>query len=176
VLELVVTDYLYRNYPNPEGELTSYRSALVKGEMLGQIAGELNFPEYLMVSRGEEKSGGKTKGYLLANALEAFIGALFLDGGYATAETFIHTVILSKLANIIAQELHLDPKSRLQEYTQEHMGGTPTYDVLEETGPDHAKEFSVQVRVGNKVLGTGTGASKQAGQVAAAAAALQTLL
>ncbi len=176
VLELIVTEHLYRHYPNPEGELTTYRSALVKGETLAQIAVTLDFPNYLMVSKGEEKSGGRTKAYLMANALEAFIGALHLDGGYAIAEQFIHENVLSMLENIIANNLHIDPKSRLQEYTQEHFGITPHYDVLSETGPDHAKEFTVLVRINDRELGRGVGNSKQAGQVAAATSALEELL
>lgn len=176
VLELVVTEYLYRTYPNPEGELTAYRSALVKGETLADIARELKFPEYLMISKGEEKSGGREKGYLLANALEAFIGALHLDGGYEVAERFVQGSVLSRLGHILEHSLHIDPKSRLQEYTQEHMSATPTYTVVEEAGPDHAKEFTVVVSVQGRELGRGVGNSKQAGQVAAAAAALETLL
>ncbi|HSI20102.1 MAG TPA: ribonuclease III [Verrucomicrobiae bacterium] len=175
VLELVVTEHLYKTFPNPEGELTTFRSALVKGETLATIANDLNFSEYLMVSKGEEKSGGKNKAYLLANALEAFIGALHLDGGYEAAEKFIHQCVLNLLENILANKLHIDPKSRLQEYTQEHFGQTPIYDVISETGPDHAKEFSVVVRIGDRELGRGLGASKQAGQVAAAAEALAGL-
>lgn len=176
VLELVVTEHLYRTYPNPEGELTAYRSALVKGETLADIAKELNFPDYLMVSRGEDKSGGRSKAYLMANALEAFIGALHLDGGYPVAEKFVHDFVLSRLSHILENSLHLDPKSRLQELTQEKFGVTPSYVVVDESGPDHEKEFTVEVRIGDRVLGSGIGASKQSGQVAAAAAALTELL
>jgi ribonuclease-3 len=175
VLELVVTEYLYRNFPNPEGELTTYRSALVKGETLAVIATELGFSEYLMLSHGEEKSGGRDKAYLLANALEAFIGALHLDGSYQVAEKFVNGFVLVRLADILEKKLHIDPKSRLQEYTQEHFGQTPAYTIVSEVGPDHAKEFTVAVKIGERELGQGTGNSKQAGQVAAAAAALTEL-
>jgi ribonuclease III len=175
VLELIVTEHLYRNYPNPEGELTTYRSALVKGETLAQVATELEFPNYLMLSFGEAKSGGRTKGYLLANALEAFIGALHLDGGYAVAEQFVHQFVLNRLENILANQLHIDPKSKLQELTQEKMGATPSYDVIAESGPDHAKEFTVVVRVQARELGRGIGSSKQAAQIAAASSALEGL-
>lgn len=175
VLELVVTEYLYRNFPNPEGELTTYRSALVKGETLALIASDLGFSSLLMLSHGEEKSGGRDKAYLLANALEAFIGALHLDGGYTVAERFINGFVLVRLEKILEQKLHIDPKSRLQEYTQEHFGQTPSYEVVSETGPDHAKEFTVVVKIGERELGKGSGNSKQAGQVAAAAAALESL-
>lgn len=172
VLELVVTEHLYRTFNLPEGELTAYRSSLVKGETLATIASELHFSDYLMVSHGEAKSGGRNKAYLLANALEAFIGALYMDSGFEPASKFIHTFVLSKLDAILEQKLHIDPKSRLQEYTQEKMGATPQYEVMSETGPDHAKTFEVQVKVNGKVLGSGLGASKQAAQVAAAADAL----
>jgi ribonuclease-3 len=175
VLELIVTEYLFGNYPNPEGELTAYRSALVKGETLAVVAQELNFSEYLLVSKGEEKSGGRSKGYLLANTFEAMVGALHLDGGYAAAEQFVHKYVLSRLEDILAQNLHLDPKSKLQEFTQENLGGTPSYEVLGEEGPDHEKTFRVAVRVNGRVLGEGTGQSKQAAQVAAAQAALTAL-
>jgi len=176
VLELVVTEHLYLNYPNPEGELTTWRSALVKGETLAQIAIELNFPEYLLLSFGEEKSGGKSKGYILANTFEAFIGALYLDQGYEAASAFIHKSVLSRLENILKNKLFMDPKSKLQEYTQEKFGQTPTYVVQGEEGPDHAKVFTVAVSIGERELARGTGASKQAAQVSAAEKALQTLI
>lgn len=176
VLELVVTEYLYRTYPNPEGELTTWRSALVKGETLADIAKELNFPEYILLSRGEIKSGGKHKNLLLANAFEALIGALYLDKGYEASAEFISRWVLSRLDNILENHLFIDPKSRLQEYTQQHFGHTPGYEVIEESGPDHAKEFTVEVRAGQKVLGRGTGSSKQGAQIAAAETALTQLI
>ncbi len=176
VLELVVTEHLYNNYPNPEGELTTWRSALVKGETLAVIATELNFPEFLLLSYGEEKSGGKTKGYILANTFEAFIGALYLDQGYEAADAFIHTSVLSRLENILANKLFMDPKSKLQEHTQEKFGMTPNYVVQGEDGPDHAKLFTVSVHIGDRELARGTGSSKQAAQVSAAEKALQTLI
>lgn len=173
VLELIVTAYLYRNYPNPEGDLTAWRSSLVKGEMLAKVARHLHFPDHLLLSYGEAKSGGHEKGYLLANAFEAFIGALYLDQGYEVCERFITENLLGLLANIIENKLFIDPKSRLQEYTQQHLGQTPLYELVEATGPDHAKTFTVTVRIGEKILAQGTGASKQAAQVSAAEHALQ---
>lgn len=175
VLELIVTEYLYNTFPNPEGELTSWRSALVKGETLAQVALELNFPEYLMLSYGEAKSGGKNKNFLLANAFEAFIGALYLDKGYEACKDFLSQHIISRLDHILENQLFVDPKSRLQEYTQQHLGHTPTYTVVEEEGPDHAKTFTVEVKVGDRVLGKGTGNSKQGAQVSAAQSALDNL-
>jgi len=175
VLELVVTEYLFRNYPNPEGELTSWRSALVKGETLAQVAIELNFPEYLLLSYGEAKSGGKNKNLLLANAFEAFIGALYIDSDYKTCQTFIEQYVVSRLENILKNFLFVDPKSRLQEYTQQRFGQTPQYRVVGESGPDHAKTFEVEVFVGERSIGKGTGSSKQSAQISAAEAALIAL-
>jgi len=172
VLELVVTDHLYRNYPNPEGELTSWRSSLVKGEMLATIARSLNFQQHLLLSYGEAKSGGQEKGYLLANAFEAFVGALYLDQGYDACEKFIHRYLLNHLPNILEKKLFIDPKSRLQEHTQQHFGQTPSYELIGSEGPDHAKNFTVAVKIGERVLGQGSGNSKQSAQVAAAEQAL----
>lgn len=175
VLELVVTDHLYRNFPNPEGELTALRSSLVKGEMLAKIASSLGFSDLLLLSRGEAKSGGREKGYLLANALEAYIGALYLDLGYEACEQFIAEYVLTYLPEIIENKSFIDPKSRLQEYTQEKFGVTPSYTVVDETGPDHAKTFTVEVSINDRVLATGTGMSKQTAQVQAAEAAITDL-
>lgn len=176
VLELVVTEHLFRQYPNPEGELTSWRSALVKGETLAEVALELRFPEYLLLSHGETKSGGKQKNLLLANAFEAFIGALYLDKGYEVCQQFLDTWVISRLENILKNNLFLDPKSRLQEHTQRHFGITPTYRIVTETGPDHAKIFEAEVLIGDRLLGKGSGNSKQSAQVGAAEAAISSLL
>jgi len=176
VLELVVTDHLYRTYPNPEGELTAWRSSLVKGEMLASIARTLNFPQHLLLSYGEAKSGGQEKGYLLANAFEAFIGGLYLDQGYTACEGFIHRYLLNHLPIIIEKKLFIDPKSNLQEYTQQHFGQTPTYELLGSEGPDHAKTFTVVAKIGERTLGQGSGNSKQSAQVAAAEQSLIGLL
>ena len=175
VLELVVTEFLYLNYPNPEGELTNWRSALVKGETLAEVAIELGFSPHMLLSYGEEKSGGKSKNLILANAFEALLGALYLDSDYQTCQKFVAKTILPRLPNILENRLFIDPKSRLQEYTQEHLGITPTYTVLSEEGPDHAKQFIVAVSIGEKELGRGMGSSKQAAQVVAAQAAIEGL-
>lgn len=175
VLELVVTEHLYRNYKNPEGELTNWRSALVRGVMLAEIASELTMGEYLFLSRGEQKSGGKARQLILANTFEAFIGALYLDKGYEVAAKFIEKHLLTRLPEIIEKKLYLDPKSRLQEFSQEKWGLTPIYKVLAEYGPDHAKSFSVGVYIENRLLGEGSGSSKQNAEQAAASNALGTL-
>lgn len=176
VLELVVTEFLYRNYPNPEGELTNWRSALVKGEMLAKIAGGLGFAEYLLLSFGESRSGGKSKNLLLANAFEALLGAMYLDQGYDTCQKFIHQTVTCHLEEILEQGLFIDPKSRLQEMTQERWGVTPTYVSISEEGPDHAKTFTVAAQIHERILAQGSGTSKQAAQVAAAQESLKVLL
>jgi ribonuclease-3 len=175
VLELVVTEYLYKNYKNPEGELTNWRSALVRGVMLAEIAQELAIGDYLFLSRGEQKSGGKARQLILANTFEAFIGALYLDKGYEAAQKFIHTHLVIRIDDIIANKLYMDPKSRLQELSQEKTGFTPSYKVVSESGPDHAKNFTVGVSIDGKMAGEGSGSSKQNAEQAAASNALENL-
>ncbi len=175
VLELVVTEYLYQHYKNNEGELTNWRSALVRGQHLAERAEELHFGDYLYLSRGEAKSGGKAKQLILANTFEAMIGAIYLDQGYGVAQQFIERYILVHLTQILAEGAHVDPKSRLQELTQDKIGVTPTYQVLSEEGPDHNKTFTVAVYLSENKLALGTGSSKQAGQIKAAENALVEL-
>lgn len=173
VLELVVTEYLYKNYPNPEGELTNWRSALVKGETLAELANGLGFGDFLLLSKGEAKSGGKSKNYILANTFEALIGALYLDQGYLVCQQFVATHVLVLLEKILKEHLFIDPKSRLQEITQEKFSQTPIYRILGEEGPDHEKQYLVGVFLAEQELARGTGPSKQAGQIAAARKALE---
>lgn len=135
VLELVVTEYLYLNFPNPEGDLTNWRSALVKGKNLAHIAKRLELGQYLYLSKGEEKSGGRDKDYLMANTLEALIGAIFLDKDYEIARQFILKNIMTDLQQIIEEELHIDPKSKLQELIQERFTVTPEYKLVKADGP-----------------------------------------
>ena len=176
VLELIVTDYLYRTYPDsPEGELTTWRSALVKGEHLAELANQITLGTYLRLSRGEAKSGGREKAYLLANALESVIGALYLDGGIAAAKNLIETLILPRLTTIIATGAHIDAKSRLQELAQDRANATPEYRVTHERGPDHAKEFTVTAFIAGKEEGHGSGPNKQAAEQAAAKETLKKL-
>ena len=174
VLELVVTKYLFNKHPEKlEGELTNLRSALVQGKHLAEIAKEINLGEYLYLSKGEELSGGKGKNYILADLLEAFIGAIYLDQGFKVAEEFINNFILSKLDEIIEKNLFTDPKSTLQELVQEKMDYTPTYDVISEKGPDHNKEFESGVYINGKFIVSGKGSSKQKAESNAAQKALQ---
>jgi len=175
VLELIVTEYLYKNYPNPEGELTNWRSALVKGQMLSKIADSLKINDYLYLSRGEEKSTGKSRQIILANSFEALIGAIYLDQGYDTASAFIHKFLIIHLNEILEKELYRDSKSRLQELSQEKNGITPEYRVLTESGPDHDKSFEIGVFLGNDQAGKGTGSSKQEAEQHAAHNALGKL-
>lgn len=172
VLELVVTEYLYKNFLNPEGELTNLRSALVKGAMLSHIANDLGIGEYLYLSRGEAKSEGKSRQLILANAFEALIGAIYLDGGYEAAQNFVTEFLIMHLKSIIDNKLYLDPKSHLQELAQEQHGQTPVYKVLSEEGPDHEKKFNVGCYIGEKMYSEGAGSSKQNAESAAASACL----
>lgn len=173
VLELVVTEYLYLNYPNPEGELTNWRASLVNSNMLSELAREARLEDYLFLSKGESKDKGKARQYILANAFEAVIGAIYLDQGWEASKVFITDNLLSRLEYILEHKLYLDPKSKFQEMAQERLGITPSYQVINETGPDHEKEFEVAALLKDQVIATGKGTSKQEAQVHAAAAALK---
>lgn len=174
VLELVVTDFLFKNYPDqPEGELTNWRSALVKGKNLADVARQLKLGDYLLLSRGEDLSGGREKEYILANTVESFIGSLYLDKGYERAREFITQHIIVLLEEIIEQGLHVDSKSRVQELAQEELSMTPTYELITENGPDHEKIFEMGIYFGPRLVGKGTGSSKQDAEQAAARDALR---
>lgn len=174
VLELVVTEFLYRNYPNPEGELTNWRASLVNAKILSEITAELGVEDFLYLSRGEAKEkGSKARQYILANAFEALVGAMYLDQGMEASRTFINHVVLPRLPYILEHQLYVDPKSRFQEASQEQFGVTPNYRVLDEKGPDHAKWFKVGIYLGDEMVSTGEGSSKQEAQVSAAENALK---
>lgn len=173
VLELAVTEYLFASYDRPEGEMTSWRSALVKGESLSEEAKRLGMDDFLCVSRGEAKNAGKARDLILANTFEALIGAIYLDQGYDTAKKFVEDHIVYKLPEILEKEHYIDAKSRLQEVSQEKFSITPTYETLSESGPDHNKKFIVCVLIGKKKIGEGEGNSKQRAQITAAAKALE---
>jgi ribonuclease-3 len=172
VLELVVTEYLYNNFPNPEGELTNWRAALVKAETLSEIADELKINGYLLLSKGEAKDTGRAREYILANALEAIIGAMYLDQGYERVKDFIEKNVIAHLKEILQKGEHRDAKSVFQEEAQERVGITPTYEVVKEWGPDHAKHFRVGVFLNGEMAGEGEGLSKQEAQLEAAKSAL----
>lgn len=169
VLEVIVSEYLYRHYPNPEGDLTNWRASLVNAKSLSEVAKELEMDNYLLLSRGEAKDkGSKARQNIHANVIEAIIGALYLDGGTEPAKQFIERHIIAKLPNILATQSYIDPKSKFQEVAQEVVGVTPNYKVLKEWGPDHDKHFLVGVYLSSEEVATGEGASKQEAQVAAA--------
>lgn len=173
VLELVVTEYLYHNYAEPEGILTNWRSALVRTESLSEAGHRLGFEAYLRLSRGEKNGSQRARDQILANAMEAVIGAIYLDQGYQAASDFIQTNILSKLDGILEDNAWRDAKSLLQEKAQSRDSLTPSYKVMEEEGPDHDKKFTIGVYVGDELKGQGTGPSKQAAQQKAAEKALK---
>ncbi len=168
VLELVVTEYLYNNYSHPEGELTNWRAALVNAVILSKISNEFNLNDFVLLSRGEAKDTGRARQYILANAFEAVIGAIYLDQGYEPSKDFISRFVLKELPQIIDQKLYRDAKSLFQEKAQEKVGITPSYDVLEEWGPDHARNFKVGVMLDKELVGEGEGPSKQEAQQKAA--------
>lgn len=173
VLELAVTGYLYRNYPQkPEGELTNWRAALVNAKILSEISKDLGLNDFLLLSKGEQKELGKARQYILANVLEALIGSIYLDRGYGTAEEFIGKNIIIKLPDIIEKGLFRDTKSCFQEEAQERVGITPNYKVLEEWGPDHVKHFIIGVFLGEESVAKGEGSSKQEAEEKAAKNAL----
>lgn len=174
VLELVVTDHLYRSFENPEGDLTNWRAALVNSQMLATIATECELGDYLLLSRGEAKDdNSKARQYILANAFEALIGAIYLDQGYDIAKQFISEWLLTKLDYILENKLYIDSKSKFQEEAQAKTGITPTYHVLDESGPDHAKHFKIGVYLEEELVASGEGTSKQEAQMSAADAALE---
>ncbi len=173
VLELVVTDHLYKAYPNPEGELTNWRASIVNADILADLAHDLGLEEYLYLSRGETKDKGKARHYILANAYEAVVGAIYLDRGMREAKKFITKNLIPKLPYIIEHKLYKDPKSKFQEIAQEKFTVTPHYDVLEQWGPDHAKKFRIGAYLEKELIATGEGSSKQEAEVDAARKALQ---
>lgn len=173
VLELVVTEYLYANFSEPEGILTNWRSALVRTESISAAASRFGFEPLLRLSRGEKRGTDRARAQILANSYEAVVGAIYLDKGYEAAKTFITKSILSTFKEILSTGSWMDPKSHLQEMAQSHDGHTPIYKVLHEEGPDHDKTFTVGVFVNGELRGQGTGPSKQTGQQKAAEAALE---
>lgn len=173
VLELAVTEFLYNNYPEPEGILTNWRSALVRTESIGAAADVAGFEPYLRLSKGEKRGTDRARAQILANCYESVVGALYLDQGYEPSRAFIDKSILSTLPKILETGSWMDPKSHLQELAQRKEGSTPVYRVLEEVGPDHEKTFTIGVFISGKLRGKGLGHSKQTGQQKAAEEALK---
>lgn len=176
VLELAATDFLYKKFPaKPEGELTAYRAALVNTVSLAESAQHLGINDFLLLSKGESKDTGRARDVILADAFEAIIGATYLDQGYEAAEAFIANALFGKIDDIIAKRSYQDAKSRFQETAQEKKGITPEYKTISETGPDHAKRFTVAVYIGHDEIAQGTGQSKQEAEQRAADAGLSVM-
>ncbi len=177
VLEIVVTEFLYLNFTKtPEGDLTNWRASLVNAKMLYEIATELGVEECLYLSKGETKDKNKkSRQFILANAVEAIIGAMYLDQGIENVKKFILKNIVSKLDDILKNQSYLDPKSRFQEKAQDAKGVTPHYQIIDEEGPDHAKVFTVGLYLGDELVTTGEGSSKQEAQVDAAAKGIKKM-
>lgn len=173
VLELVVTEFLYTNYSEAEGILTNWRSSLVRTESIGDAAKRSDFEPLLRLSRGEKRGSDRARAQILANTFEAVVGALYLDQGYEAAKNFITNSLLPTFSEILETGSWMDAKSHLQEKAQATDGATPVYRVMEEEGPDHDKIFTVGVYVNDRLMGTGSGPSKQMGQQQAATEALQ---
>lgn len=175
VLELVVTTFLFKKFPKkPEGELTAFRSAIVNAVSLGKVAEHIGLNQFMLLSKGESKDTGRARFIILANAIEAVIGAVYLDQGYDAAANFISSKILDivDIDEIIQKKLWLDAKSRFQEKAQEKAGVTPSYKTLKEVGPDHDKQFTLGVFLGDVQVASGTGPSKQEAEQKAAEKAL----
>ena len=176
VLELIASEYLFAKYPNrPEGELTSFRAATVKTESLAYTARSLEYGQHLLMSHGEEATGGREKDYLLANTYEAVLGAIYLDQGYEACKEFVYRTLIPKVETIVEQRLDIDAKTKFQELAQEIFKLTPNYDLVSESGPDHDKIFEMAVKVGDKTYGIGKGSTKQKAEESAAQKALEEI-
>lgn len=176
VLELIISSRLYKEFPEKtEGELTGIRSAIVRTESLANESRRLGLGENLLMSKGEEDSGGKDKDYLLANTYEAVLGAIYIDQGLEICKDFVQRTILKQLPNIIENELFIDPKTKAQELIQARYKLTPTYSVIKEEGPDHDKLFTVVLKIGKKNFSDGFGYSKQKAEEEAARKAIEKL-
>ena len=174
VLELIVTDFLYKKYPTyNEGELTALRSALVNAVIISEVALALGMNDYLLLSKGESKDNVKARQYILANTYEAYIGALYLDQGIDVVASFLNKTLLPKTEEIVKKKLWRDAKSLVQEKAQEFVSVTPSYKVLTQTGPDHNKSFNVGIYFGNVLIAEGKGKSKQEAEQKAAENALK---
>ena len=170
VLEIIVTEYLYINFPDkPEGDLTNWRASLVNSKMLYKIADKLNFENFLLLSKGESKDkNSKARQYILADSVEAVIGAIYLDQGFEIAKDFILKNVVVDLKDILKNKTYVDAKSRFQEMSQEIVGITPSYKVIKEEGPDHAKKFTVGLYLNDELVAVSEGSSKQEAQTKAA--------
>lgn len=173
VLELITSDFLYQNYDETEGVMTTWRSALVRTESIAEAGLKLGYEPLIRLSKGEKHGKERARNVIIADCFEAVTGAIYLDQGYKAAEKFVHDNILAKIDDILKNEMWRDAKSHLQEISQKAYGMTPMYRLLKEDGPDHDKMFTLGVFVNGELMGTGRGHSKQQAQVEAAAKALE---
>lgn len=174
VIELIVTEHLYKEYPEKtEGDLTNWRAALVNAKMMTSVAEELGFNDFLLLSRGESREMGKARAYILANTFEALLGALYLDSGFEPCDEFVKKYLIKNLSDIIQDGSYRDAKSKFQEEAQERVSITPNYKVVKESGPDHEKIFVVGVYLDKELVAEGEGSSKQEAEEAAAQLALE---
>jgi len=174
VLELLVSEELFEKFPEyPEGQLTVLRAALVNYQILARVAEKIGLQQFILMSRGEKKDTGKAREVILANAMEALIGALYLDQGFEATRPFVRKFVISNLDEVLKTKSYRDAKSELQEFVQEKMKLTPTYNVLDESGPAHKRMFTMGVYFGEKLIAEGKGTSKQEAELEAAKNALQ---
>lgn len=174
VLELIVTEYLFEKYPdNNEGDLTAYRASLVNAITLSEAAQKIQVNDFLLLSKGESKDTGKARQYILANTMEAIIGAIYLDQGYDASKYFISKNIFHLIDKIIEEKSWIDAKSKFQEKAQEKESLTPLYKTIKEEGPDHDKRFTVGVYLDKELIASGEGQSKQEAEQVAARKALE---
>ncbi len=174
VLELASSEFLYNKYPDkPEGELTALRAALVNTYSISDVAKELGMNDYLLLSKGEAKDTGRARRFILADAFEALLGAMYIDQGYEQVQKFLNLHLFPKIDEIISKRLWQDPKSRLQELAQDKLGITPRYEIVKEEGPDHDKKFVSAVLFDKEQVATGEGRSKQEAEQEAAKTAIK---
>jgi ribonuclease III len=176
VLELIISSYLFKSYPNKsEGELTNIRAAVVRTESLAEESRNLGIGEYLRMSKGEKESGGRDKDYLLANTFEAVLGAIYQDQGIDVCKDYLERTLLKKVDRIVENNLFIDPKTQAQEIIQAQFKVTPIYEVIKQEGPDHDKKFTVALKINNKEIAVGTGSSKQKAEEEAAKTTVELL-
>lgn len=177
ILEFLISKFLYNKYPDrPEGDLTSFRSAIVKTDTLAETSRELKYGDFLLMSQGEENTGGRDKDYILANTFEAVLGSIYLDQGIKCCEKFLKQVLFPKIEDVVKNRLDIDPKTKFQELAQDIMKVTPHYEIIAETGPDHNKTFTMAVYLGDEQYGKGKGSSKQKAETSAAENAIKKIL
>ncbi len=174
ILELVITEYLYQTYPQyKEGELTSFRAATVRTTSLATTAEKMQLGEFVFMSKGEERTGGRHRPYIMANTFESILGAIYLDQGWEVVKGFLNRILVPKIKTIVENRLDVDSKSKLQEVSQESTGLTPSYHLVSAIGPDHAKEFTMCVKIGEHNFGEGRGKNKQEAEESAADKAIE---